>query len=289
MTAADEERPEANSRRTTRDDWPRGFEEASWWPVVTVLGAVLSTFGVGAYLVGRTVRAIVDPWVGIALSIVGLVVLVTGVLTWAYHAFVVDYREKQTTSNRERYLWGTLTYVVAEIAVLGGGFLYFAFVYFGTWPPGDLPPMLTRLVWGMTAIMLVSTFTMYFSGQELRDGNGRRFLVLLGVSPLLGVLFLLGKLANYHRLVVQEGFGISSGVYWSAFFALDGLHGVLVAVGITLLLWVLGRALAGHYSPDDHVSLTTAAMYWWIVEAVWLLLLVEIYATAALCRANGTC
>lgn len=272
------------------DDWPRGFTEASWWPLVTAIGAVGFVVGVAVYVVGSSVRAIVNPSLGVAVSVGGLLVTVNGLGGWMYHGFIANYWEKTDDPQVNKYLWGMLLYLPVELALIGAGLLYFAFIYFGPWPPpGDLPPMLTPLVWFMTTLILVSSFTNLFASRALRDGNRRRFLVYLATTPILGIVFLAGKAANWYRLVVQEGYGPESGIYWTAFFSTSGLHGVLVTVGVVMMLVVLARALAGHYSPEQRVSVTTTTMYWWMVDSVWFIIVVELYAPVAICRSAGTC
>lgn len=272
------------------DDWPRGYGEASWWPITTAVGIVGLYVGIGLYVVGiKPGESFVAPTAGIAVLVAGLLVAVSGAAGWAYQAFVASYWEKSSDTQLNKYLWGILLYFPAELALFAAGLLYFAFIYVRAWPPGELPELLHPVVLAMTAILFTSAFTLYFAGRELRKENHRRFLVLLATTPVLGVFFLIGKATNYYRLVVTEGYALGSGTYWTAFFTVDGLHGLLVGVGVVLLAIVLARALAGHITPDRHVSLTTTAMYWWMLEAVWVLLLVEIYGIGALCRATGSC
>lgn len=288
MTTSGEEQ-DRTVAPTATDDWPRGIGEVSWWPPITALGIVGLYVGAGLYVLGSGAGARpVSPTLGVGVSIVGLLVAAIGAAGWAYQAFVARYWEEREDS-RDKYLWGMLLYVPIELALLGGGILYFAFVYHGSWPPGELPPIFTPRVWVMTAALLVSSFTIYFAGRALREENRRRFLALLAATPLLGVVFLALKAWNWYGLVFEQGYTLASGRFWTAFFTVSGLHAVLVAVGVVLLSVVLARSLAGQITPDRHVSLTTGAMYWWILEAVWLVLLVEIYATAHLCRVQGPC
>lgn len=289
MTTTEEDSGDDSTDLFATNDRPRGFSEASWWPIITAIGAVGFIVGVGVYVVGSSVRAIVNPSLGTAISLVGILVAANGIAGWVYQGFIAPYREKITDAQVDKYLWGVLLYLPVELALISAGILYFAFIYFGSWPPGELPRMLTPLVWFMTALILVSSITNYFASRELRRENQRRFLIFLATTPILGILFLVGKAVNWYRLIVQEGYTIGSGIYWTAFFSTSGLHGVLVIIGVVMMLVVLARALAGHYSPEQRTSVTTTTMYWWMVDSVWFILVVELYAPVAVCHSASTC
>ena len=288
MSPSDTEERDHGVHLPATDDWPRGYGDASWVPIVTTLGMVGIMGGLAIYIIGSNVPAIVDPIVGIIVSVTGLAVAVGGLAAWVYGGFIMQYREKSIVPHEKKYLWGLLLYLPVEFALVGAGLLYYTMVRSWAWPPGDLPPVFTPLVWVMTGLIVASALTTYFSERALEKGNRRRFLVLHAATPILGILFLVGKAANFSRLV-GEGYTLESGPFWSAFYGLSGLHGLLVTVGIVFMLVTLGRALAGHYTADNHLSVTTSAWYWWVIDAIWLLLLVEIYATAFLCRSAGQC
>lgn len=289
MTDSEEKRGDHDIYLPATDDWPRGYGEASWWPITTAIGAVSFIIGVGVYIVGNSIPAVVNSSLGVIVSLVGILVAVSGITGWVYHGFIAQYRKKSADPHENKYLWGMLLYFPIEFALIGAGILYFAFIYTRSWPPGELPPIFTPLVWIMTMVLLVSSLTNYFASRELRKGNKRRFLALLAATLILGILFLAGKAANFYRLIVQEGYTIESGIYWTAFFNLSGFHGLLVITGIVMMLVVLARTLAGHYSADRHVSVTTVTWYWWMVDSIWLILIVELHATAHLCRSSGMC
>ena len=51
-------------------------------------------------------------------------------------------------------------------------------------------------------------------------------------------------------------------------------------LGAVLLGIVTVRALRGQYSPGQHVSVSTASMYWHFVDIVWIFLVVVLYVGA---------
>jgi len=99
---------------------------------------------------------------------------------------------------------------------------------------------------------------------------------------LLGVVFIGGQVYEYYEFIVHSNFTVTSGLFGSAFYGLTGLHGLHVSLGGVLLALVTIRALAGQYSAERHVSVSTVSMYWHFVDAVWIFLVVVLYAGAEL-------
>jgi cytochrome c oxidase subunit 3 len=170
-------------------------------------------------------------------------------------------------------------FLVTDVMTFSAGFVYYFFVRTGSWPPGELPHLLTSLVLINTAILVLSSGTLHVAHEAIREGKRRRFLALLGVTVLLGVVFVGGQLYEYYQLLVVEGASYND-VFGSAFFALTGLHGLHVALGVILLGIVFVRGLAGQFSAERHTSVATASMYWHFVDVVWIFLVVTLYVGA---------
>lgn len=58
---------------------------------------------------------------------------------------------------------------------------------------------------------------------------------------------------------------------------LTGFHGFHVMLGTVMLLVILMRALAGHFTPQRHFAFEALAWYWHFVDVIWLLLFVFVY------------
>lgn len=263
-------------------DWPRGYGEASWWPIVVVAGVVGIYVGLGLVFVTRRSTLLLEPLIGPAVAVLGLLAFVVGLLGWIYHGFVDRYWERTPVGSAVRFRWGMGLFLCTEVATFGSGLAYYGYVRAGAWPPGPLPHLLTSLVVVNTVLLVTSSVTLHYADAAMRADRRRRAIGLLAGTVVLGVAFLLGQLREYATLIAEEGFTISDGVYASAFFGLTGLHGLHVGFGVILLSIVLARAVAGHYSADRHASMTTVTMYWHFVDGVWLVLVVVLYLGAVM-------
>ncbi|WP_336339112.1 cytochrome c oxidase subunit 3 [Haloarcula brevis] len=256
-----------------------GHEHRSRWPLVAAVGAASLYLGVGLVFVGLDLVPTVVP---IVLGGAGAIGLLAGLAGWANEAFVADYLQGRADSSADLYTTTMVLFLVSDVATFAAGFVYYAFIRTGSWPPAHLPPLLGSLVVVNTALLLASSVTLHYGHEALEDGNRERFLGLLGATLALGVVFLGGQVYEYYEFVAVEGFGIGSGSFGSAFYGLTGLHGLHVALGVLLLAIAFGRALRGHYAPERDTAIRTTSLYWHFVDLVWVFLVVVLYVGAAL-------
>lgn len=124
-----------------------------------------------------------------------------------------------------------------------------------------------------TVVLISSSFVLMWAMRGLNKGNQRQFRLGLGLTALLGALFVTGQAIEY----ASASFGPSSNIFGSAFFVLTGFHGAHVIVGVLFLLVCFFRALRGDYSADKHFSVMAAEMYWHFVDVVWVILFTVLY------------
>ncbi|WP_254271062.1 cytochrome c oxidase subunit 3 [Haloarcula marina] len=253
-------------------------DHRSRWPLVAAVGAAGLYLGAGLFFIGRDLVPTLLPTSLVAAGAIGLVV---GLAGWANEAFIAGYRQAAGTGTRDLYTNAMVLFLVSDVATFSAGFVYYAFIRAGAWPPDPLPGLLGSLVVVNTALLLASSVTIHYGHEALEDGDRRKFLGLLGATLLLGVVFLGGQAYEYYELLVESGFTLSSGVLGSAFFGLTGLHGLHVSLGVVLIAIAFGRALRGHYSPERDTAIRTTSLYWHFVDAVWILLVVVLYVGSA--------
>jgi len=90
-------------------------------------------------------------------------------------------------------------------------------------------------------------------------------------------LFLYDQMVEYVHAYQDLGLTLGSGVYGSTFFMLTGFHGLHVTLGTIMLIVILFRCIAGHFSKENHFAFEAVAWYWHFVDVVWLGLFVFIY------------
>lgn len=66
-------------------------------------------------------------------------------------------------------------------------------------------------------------------------------------------------------------------MFFTIYFAMTGLHGIHVLFGVFVFVWLLIRAIKGHFTPDYFGPVDFAALYWHIVDLIWIFLFPLLY------------
>jgi cytochrome c oxidase subunit 3 len=148
----------------------------------------------------------------------------------------------------------------------------------GTWPPQGievLDPFHLPLY--NTIILLLSGTTVTWAHHALLHNDRKGLVWGLAITVALGVLFSCVQAYEY----AVAPFSFSNSIYGATFFMATGFHGFHVLIGTIFLLVCLLRAMAGHFTPQQHFGFEAAAWYWHFVDVVWLFLFAAIYVWAS--------
>jgi cytochrome c oxidase subunit 3 len=69
----------------------------------------------------------------------------------------------------------------------------------------------------------------------------------------------------------------NTNMFFTIYFAMTGLHGLHVTIGIFVFLWLLWRAIKGHFTPEYFGPIDYAALYWHLVDLIWIYLFPLLY------------
>ncbi len=190
--------------------------------------------------------------------------------------------EKAHTKMAEiGFRYGMMLFIASEIMFFFAFFwAFFSASFFPTeaigyvWPPAaieTIPPF--DLPFLMTMILLLSGCTVTWAHHAILENDQESFKKGLGLTVLLGVIFLCFQVYEYGH----TAFGFTEGIYASTFYMATGFHGFHVFVGTVFLYICYKRAKKGHFTPEKHFGFEAAAWYWHFVDVVWLFLFVAVY------------
>lgn len=128
-----------------------------------------------------------------------------------------------------------------------------------------------------TIILLSSSWTVHVAHHAMKHNNRSKFNLWLGITVLLGIIFLYVQYLEYHHAYVDMGLTLESGIYGTTFFMLTGFHGFHVTLGTFMLLIQFLRGIKGHFSADDQFGFEASSWYWHFVDVVWLGLFIFVY------------
>ncbi|MEO7117674.1 MAG: cytochrome c oxidase subunit 3 [Candidatus Limnocylindrales bacterium] len=177
-------------------------------------------------------------------------------------------------------LLGIMLFIGSEIMFFGGLFAAYFNVKASApvWPPEGIDFIeFLPLPLIVTIILVVSSFTMQYAVGRIAAGDRTGLIRGLAVTLLLGVIFLFLQFYDYSVLLLNDHFGIDSGVYGSLFYTMTGFHGAHVFGGVVGITVILIRAMQGQFSARHHVAVEAVSAYWHFVDVVWIALVLTIY------------
>jgi cytochrome c oxidase subunit 3 len=152
------------------------------------------------------------------------------------------------------------------------------------WPvsgPGIKDQFTPMGAWGIpainTLILLTSGVTVTIAHWGLLKNNRSQLIWGLVATVGLGMLFLSLQIYEYAHAYEELNLKLTMGAYGTTFFMLTGFHGFHVTVGTIMLIVILFRSVAGHFTPEHHFGFEGVAWYWHFVDVVWLILFIFVY------------
>ncbi|MBV9077198.1 MAG: cytochrome o ubiquinol oxidase subunit III [Methylobacteriaceae bacterium] len=131
-----------------------------------------------------------------------------------------------------------------------------------------------------TALLLTSSFT---CGLASLSAEGRRsswFYLAMAATFVLGAGFLALELREFAELI-ERGAGPQRSAFLSAFFALVGLHGLHVSVGLLWLLTMMAQVAAKGYRADIMRRLLCWSLFWHALDIIWVGVFSVVYLIGA--------
>ena len=173
-------------------------------------------------------------------------------------------------------LWWVRQYSVPDLATIESNALMWP-GFSSRWPsagPAFTEPFTPMAAWGIpalnTMLLLSSGVTVTIAHWALKENNRKQLILWLGMTILLGVLFLGFQAYEYGHAYSELNLKLSTGAYGSTFFMLTGFHGFHVTCGALMLTVIWFRCIRGHFKPDHHFGFEVVAWYWHFVDVVWL-------------------
>jgi cytochrome c oxidase subunit III len=275
--------------------------QPSYWPIVGSIGLFTTVAGFAAFLN--------DVETGKYFMIAGIAIILFMMFGW----FGTVIRESESGLYNEQversFRWGMIWFIVSEVFffaaffgalyytrewtvpwLLGEGakgaantWLWESFTQ--AWPTngpqaigGEFEPM---EAWGIpalnTLILLTSGVTVTWAHWGLKRDNRKQLILGLFLTVALGWTFVALQAWEYGHAMSEMNLKLSTGIYGSLFYMLTGFHGAHVTIGSIMLLVILLRSMAGHFTPKKHFAFEGVAWYWHFVDVVWLGLFIFVY------------
>jgi cytochrome c oxidase subunit 3 len=199
--------------------------------------------------------------------------------------------------QQEACLLGMWVFLVTEVMFFGGLFVTYAvyrLLHHDAFAAASHQLDLTLGTFN-TFVLLTSSLTMALAVRAAHLGRSRHVAMFIGLTMLLGAVFLGVKFYEYgHK--VEEGLAPLLGLpfrYWEhdltpeeagparlflgLYFGMTGVHALHMVIGIAILAFFLRPALRGRYDGGDSLFVEIVGLYWHFVDLVWIFLFPMLY------------
>ena len=130
-----------------------------------------------------------------------------------------------------------------------------------------------------TGCLLVSSFTCAMMSLAVEFRRKDWMLVGAGLTFALGAAFLGLELSEFAAML-GHGAGPDRSAFLSAFFALVGMHGLHVSVGLAWLVVMMAQVFSLGWRPMVRGRLACFALFWHALDIVWIGVFTIVYLGA---------
>jgi len=205
-----------------------------------------------------------------------------------HHAHQFDSAEQQF-QTAELGMW---VFLATEVLTFGG--LFLAYIVYRTLYPDAFfeASQHQDVALGAvnTVVLIVSSFTMALGVWASQMGRRSLLMVCLLLTIFFAGVFMVNKGFEYtahwnEHLFPGANFRFEENpaiegpaeLFFFLYFAMTGLHGLHVTIGIGIMLWLLYMAYRRRLGPSYYTPVEVTGLYWHFVDLVWIFLFPLLY------------
>jgi len=183
---------------------------------------------------------------------------------------------------------GMWLFIFTEILLFGGLFLVYAVyraMYHKQFHEASLE---LNVIFGAvnTIVLLISSMAIAMALTALQENKVKLSRQLIWLTVLCAFIFMVNKYFEWGAKFEHDIYPGSELLkklehghilYFGLYFAMTGLHALHVTVGMIILIVVERRIKAGKVHAGKFVFLENAALYWHLVDLIWIFLFPLLY------------
>jgi len=174
-------------------------------------------------------------------------------------------------------------FLLTEMLLFGGLFIVYSIYRFRNPEAFHLAAHELDVVIGTvnTAILLISSATIAMSISAIQLKNKKLSLILLGITIVLGLVFLVNKYFEWgikiqHHIYpgseVMADRGQGDILFFGLYYFMTGLHALHIIIGLAFILVVFFRIMNDKLGHDNYALHENAGLYWHLVDLIWIFL-----------------
>ncbi|MCZ8511702.1 cytochrome o ubiquinol oxidase subunit III [Paenibacillus filicis] len=177
----------------------------------------------------------------------------------------------------EMRTFGFWIYLMTDVMIFGTFFATYIILR-GNTNGGPGPADLFELggVIASTFILLTSSYTCGLALLAMNKGNRQALIGWLGITALLGAVFIGLEVSEFTHLV-HEGATMGTSAFLSAFYTLVGTHGLHVLVGLVWMVALIIQLTKKGITPVTKRKVNVISLFWHFLDVVWIFVFTVVY------------
>ncbi len=139
--------------------------------------------------------------------------------------------------------------------------------------------MPTAFYWS-TAIILVSSITMYLAQQMVKQEKRSAGMIWLVATLILGLTFGFLQFEGFSQITNQMGYnftGPTSNITYTYIFLIAAVHLLHILAAVIALLIVIYNHYKQRYNKEQTLGIELAGTFWHFVDVLWIYLFCFLY------------
>lgn len=187
----------------------------------------------------------------------------------------VNYSTEKLANEKAKK--GLLYWSMASMTIFFGGFCSYYLVMHGNgnWLTFNLP----GLFFLSTALIVASSFTLYWAQQSIKKDNYAATRTGMLLTFLLGLGFCISQILAWRSLYAQGIVfsGRQSNIAGSILYVITFMHFLHLVAGMIALSVSLAKTAAKRYSSENYLGLSLTSIFWHFLDALWVILFLFLY------------
>jgi len=175
-------------------------------------------------------------------------------------------------AKKQLLYWG-----MASMVIFFGAFCSYYMVIHGNgnWLVFNLP----ALFYVSTALIIISSGTMYWAQQSVKKNNNSAVKMALLITFLLGIAFCVSQLEAWKALYANGIVfaGRTSNLAGSILYVITAMHFLHIVAGLLALLVTWTNSFKNKYTAQSHLGLSLCGIFWHFLDALWVILFLFLY------------
>lgn len=182
--------------------------------------------------------------------------------------------EQAVMANAKKQL---LYWSMASIVIFFGAFCSYYLVMHGNsnWLTFNLP----ALFYVSTAIIILSSVTMYWAQQAVKKNNMAAVKQAMLLTLLLGFAFCFSQIQAW-KVLYSSGIvfaGKQSSIAGGILYVITSMHFLHIVAGIIALFVTWIKSTKNKYTAENHLGLSLCGIFWHFLDILWVILFLFLY------------